>query len=604
MSSTATPLAPEAPEPSPEPEEEPRAEPGARRRWIPDALVVAGFLAMAVYVTFRLWRGDGVLRENRDDPIFFQWMLVHAARIFTHGENPFFADQINAPYGLNLMANTSTLGWTIPLAPVTILFGPWISFLVMTTVGLAATAYAWYHMLSRHLVSNRIAAIVGGGFCGFAPGMISHANGHPNIVSQFLVPFMVLTVIKMRDPQRWRRNGLVLAGLVIYQTFINEEVLFLAALIMLVFVLLWAVQRPAEAKKLAVPALKALGLCLGIVGVVLAYPLYWQFFGTSSYHGLPLGVQNMGTDLLAVKSYARESMLGNGATSYGLASSGSEENTFFGVPLLYVLLGVAVILARSAAGRALMATLAWFWWLSLGPYVLINGQQTTTKTPWYYIAELPLFNSVVPTRIGLALTPMIGVLLALAIDRFQPHRFRVLWTAIVIAALLPIAPTPLPTSKPHVPPTPVFFTSGAWRDVVPKDGVVLSTPPGWVPYLSAMSWQINTKLDFRAVGGYYLAPTPGDPTRRANFGSAYPPTMRLIWYVGEGGADALITDEHRSQAVRDFREYKVTTLVLPVTYPRADLVKNTVDLLVGPARLVEDVWVWDVRQFVANGVPG
>lgn len=602
MSSTVTPLAPQAPEPTPEPEETPQAKP--RRRWVPDALVAAGFLAVAVYVTFGLWRGDGVLRENRDDPIFFQWMLVHASRVFTHGENPFFAEQMNAPFGLNLMANTSALGWTLPLAPVTILFGPWISFLTMTTLGLAGTAYAWYHVFSRHLVTHRVAAIIGGAFCGFAPGMISHANGHPNIVSQFLVPFIVVTVLKMRDPERWRRNGLVLGGLVIYQAFINEEVLFLAALIMIVFIAVWAAQRPREARRLAVPTLKAAGVCLGIAGIVLAYPIWWQFFGTSSYHGLPLGVQTMGTDLLAVKAYATESVLGSRATSYGLASSGSEQNTFFGVPLLYVLLGVAVVLARSAAGRALIVTLLWFWWLSLGPTVLINGQPTDIKTPWYYIAELPLFNSVVPTRIGLALTPMIGVLLALAIDRFQPDRFRVLWTAIVIAALLPIAPTPLATSAPHVPATPVFFTSGAWRDVVPKDGVVLSTPPGWVPYLSAMSWQLDTNLDFNVVGGYYLAPNPDDPTRRASFGPAYPPTMRLIWFVGEEGANALITDDHRRQAAKDFREYKVTTLVLPVAHERADLVKNTVDELVGPAKLVEDVWVWDVRSFVASGGPG
>lgn len=603
MSSTVTPLAAEAPEPAPELAEAPRRI--RIPRWVPDAIIAAGYLGMAVFVTFGLWRGDGVLRENRDDPIFFQWMLTHAARIFTHGENPFFAEQINAPFGLNLMANTSALGWAIPLAPVTILFGPWISFLIMLTTGLAGTAYAWYHVLSRYLVSNRAAAVIGGLFCGFAPGMISHAQGHPNIVSQFLVPFIVLRVIKMReDPERWRRNGLILAGLVIYQTFVNEEVLFLTALIMVVFVALWAVQRRTEARALLVPTLKAAGLCLAVAGVVLAYPLYWQFFGTSAYHGLPLGVQGMGTDLLAVKSYSYESVLGGThASASKLASSGSEENTFFGVPLLYVLLGVAVVLIRSAAGRALMITTLWFWWLSLGPYVLIGGEATEVKTPWYYIAELPLFNSVVPTRIGLALTPMIGVLLALAIDRFQPVRFRILWTSIVIAALLPIAPTPLDTSPPHVPPTPIFFTSGAWRDVVPRDGVVLATPPGWVPYLSAMSWQLDTNLDFDIVGGYYLAPTPGDPTRRANFGPAYPPTMRLIWYVGEGGVDALITDEHRRQAVKDFREYKVTTLVLPVTQPRSDLVKNTVQQLLGPPRLIEDCWVWDVRQFVANGVP-
>jgi hypothetical protein len=588
--------------PPPEPISSPPAgqKPEKRRRWWPDALVAAGFLGLAVYVTWGLWRGDGVLQENRDDPIFFQWMLEHAARIFTHGDNPFFAEQLNAPFGLNLMANTSALGWTIPLVPVTLLFGPWISFLVMTTAGLAGTAYAWYHVLSRHLVAKRPAAIVGGAFCGFAPGMISQANGHPNIISQFLVPFIVLAVLRLRDPERWRRNGLTLAGLVIYQTFINEEVLFLAALVLAVFVALWAVQRPAEARVLLVPTLKAAGLCLAIAGTVLAYPLYWQFFGPSAYHGLPLGVQDFGTDLYAVKAYARESVLGSPATSGGLASSGSEENTFFGVPLLYVMIGVAVVLARSVGGRALLATLVFFWWLSLGQHVKIAGEPTSIRTPWYWISELPLFDSVVPTRLGLALIPMIGVLLALAIDRFQLPRYRVVWLATVVASLLPIAPTPLATSPPHVPPTPVFFTSGAWRGVVPDGGVVLTTPPGWVPYLSAMSWQLDTNLEFRIVGGYYLAPTPGDPTRRANFGPAYPPTMRLLWYVGESG-DALISDEHRRLAAEDFRAYRITTLVLPVAHPRAERVRAIVDLLVGPGRRIDDVWVWDVREFAALG---
>jgi hypothetical protein len=586
------------PEPAPTLRAEPEPEPH-RSRW-PDALVAAGFLALAIFVTWGLWRGDGVLQENRDDPIFFQWMLEHAARIFTHGDNPFFGEQVNAPFGLNLMANTSTLGWTIPLVPVTLLFGPWISFLIMTTAGLAGTAYAWYHVLSRHLVDNRAAAIVGAAFCGFAPGMISQANGHPNIISQFLVPFIVLTVLRMRDPQRWRRNGLVLAGLVIYQTFINEEVLFLTALVVTVFVVVWAIQRPAQARPLVVPTLKAAGLCLAVAGTVLAYPLYWQFFGPSAYHGLPLGVQEFGTDLYAVKAYARESVMGSPATSSGLASSGSEENTFFGVPLLYVLIGVGVVLVRYAAGRALLATLVLFWWMSLGPHIKIAGELTSIRTPWYWVSQLPLFDSVVPTRLGLALIPMIGVLLALAIDRFQLSRYRIVWLAIVVASLLPIAPTPLATSPPHVPATPVFFTSGAWRGVVPDDGVVLTTPPGWVPYLTAMSWQLDTNLEFRIVGGYYLAPIPGDPTRRANFGPAYPPTMRLLWYVGEGG-QALISDEHRRLAVEDLRAYQVTTMVLPVDHPRAEHVRSVVDALVGSGRRIDDVWVWDVREFVARG---
>lgn len=588
--------------------------------WRVDALVAAGYLALALVVTWPLWHGDRVLRNNRDDPILFQWVLAHAARIFTHGENPFFADQMNAPFGLNLMANTSVLGLAIPMVPVTLLLGPHASFLVLTTIGLAGTAYAWYHVLSRHLVSLRFAAVIGGGFCGFAPGMLAQSNGHPNITNQFLVPFIVLAVLRLRSVGRASavRRGLVLGGLVIYQFFVNEEVLFLTALALGAFVLLWAAQSGRAARRAALPALAAVGACGAFVGAVLAAPLIWQFSGPSAYHGLPFGVQTFGTDVLATGAYGQESLFGSVDSAYGLASNASEENTFFGVPLLLVLAGVVILLRRSAAARALAATLALFWTLSLGPYVWVDGELTDLAGPWGWIDGLPLFESVVPTRFGLALIPMIGVLLALALDRFpwEPSLVRwpgggasagadgppvrPLWAAVILTALLPIAPTPISVSAPHVPPTPAFFTSGHWRTWVPPGGVVLPLPTGWVPYLSAMSWQIDTDLDFHIVGGYYLAPIPGDPSQRANFGPDYPPTMRVLRFIGDNGGDMYITDEHREQARGDLRVYGVTTLVLPASHPHAADVRRVVERLVGPGRQVDDVWVWDVRGFVAD----
>src|SRR4029450_6301244 len=109
--------------------------------------------------------------------------------------------------------------------------------------------------------------------------------------SQFLVPFIVLAVLRLRDTARWRRNGLTLAGLVIYQTFINEEILFLLALVLFVYVLAYAVQRWRSLRPALGGVLRALGLCAAIVLATLAVPLWWQFFGPSAYHGLPIGVQ-------------------------------------------------------------------------------------------------------------------------------------------------------------------------------------------------------------------------------------------------------------------------------------------------------------------------
>jgi hypothetical protein len=212
-------------------------------RWADTAAVVL-YLALALWVTSGMWRHVGALAlvNGGSDVHFFEWALVHATRIFTHGENPLFTPQMNAPNGVNLMANTGLLGLTVPLVPVTLLFGPAVAFTIMLTGGLAATAWAWYHVLSRHIVGYWPAALVGGLFAGFAPGMISHVNGHPDLVGQFLIPFIIWRAISLRTA----RDGVVLGLLVTWQAFLNEELLLQTGLAVAVFVAVYAVFRPAE----------------------------------------------------------------------------------------------------------------------------------------------------------------------------------------------------------------------------------------------------------------------------------------------------------------------------------------------------------------------
>ena len=73
-------------------------------RWA-DPVAVVLYLALALWVTSGLWRHTGALAlvSGGTDVRFFEWTLVHATRIFTHGENPLFTPQMNAPNGVNLM---------------------------------------------------------------------------------------------------------------------------------------------------------------------------------------------------------------------------------------------------------------------------------------------------------------------------------------------------------------------------------------------------------------------------------------------------------------------------------------------------------------------
>ena len=94
------------------------------------------------------------------------------------------------------MANTLLLGIGIPLAPVTLLYGPTATFTVALTLGMSGTAFGWYWLFSRKLRLHQIAAAIGGAVVGFGPAAISHAHGHVNFVFGLVLPWIVMSLME------------------------------------------------------------------------------------------------------------------------------------------------------------------------------------------------------------------------------------------------------------------------------------------------------------------------------------------------------------------------------------------------------------------------
>jgi hypothetical protein len=561
-------------------------------RWA-DAAAVVVFLALALWVTSGLWRHIGALAlvNGGSDVHFFEWALVHATRIFTHGENPLFTTQMNAPNGVNMMANTGLLGLTVPLVPVTLLFGPAAAFTVMLTGGLTATAWAWYHVLSRHIVGFWPAALVGGLFAGFAPGMVNQVNGHPDLVGQFLIPFILWRAISLRTA----RDGVVLGLLVTWQAFLNEELLFQLGLAVAIFVMVYAVFRPAEVRARVAPFLAGLGAALVTAGALLAYPLWFQFFGPQSYRGLPEIVLGYGTDVRAFAAFAQSSLVRHGAShsSYG---GPPEENTFFGAPLL-IATGVIVVWLwrRQVAVRALTVVALAFAVLSLGRTVKVGGHTVLQHGPMSLLDHLQLLDSVVPTRFGLALVPVIAILLAFSVHAAATASgawLRYGWTLVLAAALLPIAPWPVPAER--AAPVPGFFTSGQWHQYVGDDQSVFAVNSVfWVGSFTTMDWDNATGQDYRMVGGYFLGPFPGSS---GNYGPPLRPSAQLLINIVQYGASTRISAAQRAAFRADLRYWHAAIVVLSPAAPHYDQLRNVLDQLTGHrARQVPGALLWDVR---------
>nr|WP_320069039.1 hypothetical protein [Micromonospora sp. RTGN7] len=575
-----------------------------RGRWT-DVCAVLSFALIAFWVTLRLWvnPSHGV-RDNRSDQALFEWMMAHGARVVTDFVYPFGSDRMNVPDSVNLMANTSVLSISLPMTPVTVLFGPRTAFLVFLTGGMIATATAWYFVLSRVLVGSRGPAWLGAGFCAFAPAMVSHANAHPNIVSQFVVPLLVWRTLRLPDGGRWLRNGLLLGLLVVWQAFINLEILLMTAIGLGVVIVALALGR-ADVRRQARPFLAGLAVAAVLAAVLLAYPLYVQFFGPGAYEGLSELIRGYRTDLAAFTEFGRESIAGDPETNAKLVKNPTEENGFFGWPLVVLVAALVWWLRRSPVVLGLTATGLLFAVLSLGREIQFEGRSTGIAGPWAALENLPILHSVVPTRWALATVPVVGVLLALGAERArrlaQEHpaarsQIRFATATMLIMALLPAFPTPLPSAR--LDPVPEFVTSGAWRPYVAGGRSVVTLPLPDTDYPDPLRWSAATGLDLPLARGYFLGPDtrPGAPEGRIALFTAPPrPTSSFFATIRRTGEVPPVTGPVRMSALEDLRYWRAGVVVLG-PHKHADALRRGMTELTGiRPTYTGGAWIWDVR---------
>lgn len=571
------------------------------RRWI-DAGVGACYLALALVVLGPLWMNldGGYLTNSGQDQNMWEWFFAATAHNVLNWQNPLSSTLQNYPAGVNMMANTAMLGLSVPLTPVTVLFGPTVTWALVLTGGLAATAGTWYCLFSRYLVRSRLAAAIGGAFAGFAPPIISHANAHPNFVALFVFPFIVAFVLKLARGYRPVRNGVILGLLLSYQAMLGEEALLIGATTFAVFAGVYCLCRRDAVAAMTRTVGTGAAVALGVCAVLLAFPLWWQFFGPQSYTTLEHGPS--GNDLAAFTTFATESLAGTPNAAAELSLNRTEENAFFGAPLVILWFVLAVWLWRIPAARAASLATLIMAWISTGALLIVNGTVTSIPGPWMILGDLPLYGSVLESRFALGCVPLIGMVLAMATDRvtrvFAHHppwrvTARVTFAAALTVALLPIAPTPLPVHERA--PVPAFFADGTWREFVTPDGSVVVAPLPDPGDADALHWQIATGMAFPLAGGYFVGPHGEDDS--GGYGADRTPTSWLLEHAAQTGEAADVDSADRRRARLDLRYWDADVVVLAPAARHRHAVRVTMTRLLGkPPRHVNGVWIWDVRE--------
>ncbi|GGK87863.1 DUF2079 domain-containing protein [Mangrovihabitans endophyticus] len=608
--SVATPTA------SADPPATPEGAPSRLAQWRWHLSVTALALALAVWITWPLWTDPyrQALTQNAGDQAFFEWLLGYGVHLLRAGGDPFFSQLLNAPLGVNLAANTSITVYIILFAPISWLLGPQISFVLILTLNLAAAAVVWYAFLLRHVTPVPAAAAVGGLFAGFAPGFVSHANGHLNWSAGWVAPAVLWWVLRLREPGRWLRNGAVLGLLLAIGFSIAAEGLFFTALASAVFLITWACARvhADEVRAAAAPLLKGLAVAAVVAGLLLAYPLYMHFAGPQSFSGTGFNQRRFVEDVVSTFAWSSGSLAGHAHLgSSFLAPNDTEQTSFFGLPLVVLVvvalgrLWRAAKPGRRATLRALMVVGAVFTVLSWGPRLQFLEIETPIPLPYAALAHLPLFDSALPARFALVVAGVIAVVLALAAERALTRTRRSsTWAVAFVVALVPLLPMPLQTMRRA--PEPEFIASGDWQRYVPDGGVLSALPFAINTSPDAQRWQAYTLArggpQFRIPDGYFLG--PGGQNGTGQIGAPWRHTDWLFFRAARYGFVTRIDDYDRAQARADFAYWDVRAVFLPaeITGPDGMLFRSATEIaatdLLGPPEHVDDVLLWRIRPGV------
>ncbi|MFF3856309.1 hypothetical protein [Micromonospora sp. NPDC002575] len=564
-----------------------------------DLLVGLLFTALAGWLTHGLWPDPSgrVLALNPEDQTLYEWFLAVDSRALL-GDFGLLTDRLNAPDGVNLMANTTVIALGVAFAPVTLLFGAPVTFALLAGLNLAGTALAWHLLFTRVLGARRLAAALGAGLCGFGPGIVSQTNSHLHMTAQWLVPVIVWLVVRLLraadplngpDRRRMLTSAVGLAAVISVQVFVGEEVLFLSALTLLVMAVAYALADRALVRRALPGFAGGMLVAAGLALLVLGYPLWFQFAGPQGVADGMFSPHYFSADLTSWWTLSPLSAAGSDDAAR-LTTGPAEYNTFLGWPLLVVALGCALWLGRRplvlacAAGALVMGA------LSLGPRVIVGGDRTSVPGPYALLEDLPVIDGALPMRFALAVLPLVATLLVLAVDRALrgTGRARRLVPAAVGLALLPVLPAPLPTAER--PALPEFISAGHWRECVRPGGVLVPVPLPTPKEPWPMRWATAADAAFGMPEGFFIAPYGKGGT--AAMGTWKRPTSYLLSEVAQRGGRPVIGDRERRQAAQDAERWGASCFAVADGTRHADDLRATLDQLYGPAERVADAWIW------------
>lgn len=238
--SRAAPDAPGTPPPGAAPRDAAGQWPAAAAagRWPFQLVLLLCYLAAGVAVTWpRAAYLTGRLPGNRDQSSYV-WDFWWVAHQVTHLGNPWFTTQMAAPAGAQLGFDTLMPLPGAAMTPVTLAFGPSVSYSLLAIVIPGLGCYLAYRA-ARLWLATATGAVAAGAFYGLATTLAWQDWYHLNIaLGALFFPLALETAVRLRRQPGWHRAALL--GVILGAAFlVNQETAIMAAMLAAAVLIGW-----------------------------------------------------------------------------------------------------------------------------------------------------------------------------------------------------------------------------------------------------------------------------------------------------------------------------------------------------------------------------
>jgi hypothetical protein len=564
----------------------------------PAVVVVLAYAGLAVLPYWHFWSAGGTrLAGKGGDLALDTWFLDWTAYALAHGHNPLVTDWGNYPFGVNGITNTSVPLLGILAAPVTLLFGAFITVTLLFTLAFPLSSLSAYVLL-RRWVRWRPAAFGGGLLYGFSPYLVAQGLGHLHLVFVPLPPLIFLVLVRVCSAQA--RNacawGAALALLCVAQFFISAEVLASTAVVGAIGLAIAAAVDPAAARARWTFAARAIGTASLITAALLGYPLWLLLAGPARISGPAQQTSYYRGNLLAPvipDSAMHFRVPGWGCLADTFSGNASENGSYLGLALLLLLIAGTVALWRRPVVKVAALTTVAAFALSLGSRLTVGRYVwKAVPLPEAALNHVPVLDNTLAARYSLYVMLGTALIFALTLEalrdrlddllrgRLSPDRHRSALAAAACGGLACLALVPLLPAWPYsarVTQVPGYFSSGQVT-AVPSGTVAVLYPFPTSGDATPMLWQVAAGLRFKTPGGRFVIPAPGSVGTPAS--DQLPLVGQAFAQLDRGQMPAL-TAARRSALRAQLRAWDVRAVLVQLLGARPALVMPFFEWLLG-----------------------